>query len=281
MKNTSTVLLLGLANSMVFASEAEKNKAVYSEINDVLTVQEAQGRFDWLEKCYPGILVEIWENTHDVTQIIKDQDKIDQLRGLWLSERKLADKRVNYLSFSNPDFSNPYDWYPENSKNALCSNMPTEYEAVALQTTILNRKYCDNIASESDLEWIDSVNINGQVHYSNGAPYSFISGKMFTLSRNQQQDFTITATTDDPEKWDAIMGLRVWLDMNHDSRFDKSEMIYGSYMENELSFSVTLPDSAQPGITLMRIAGDAGGGYNDACRSIQFGEVEDYLINIQ
>lgn len=280
-KTLPALFALILASGSAFCSEAEENKAVYNEINDVLTVAEAQGRFDWLEKCYSGVLLEVWEKSHDSTQFIKDREKIAQLKALWLSDNKIANKKVNYLSFANADFTNPYNWYPENSGNALCTNMPPEYEPVALQTTQLNRKYCSNASSDSALEWINSVSVNDQIHHSKGANYSFISGKVFNLFRKKDTTIKVTATTDQPDVWPAVMGVRTWIDFNHNGLFEESEMIHQEYIEDDTEFTFEVPDSAITGLTLMRVAGDANGGFDDACKNIEYGEVEDYLVNIQ
>lgn len=263
-----------------FNANADIDQANYSELGDLLTTDEAVGRFDWLNKCYSGLLVEIWEKTHDTTQILTDTQKIQQLKNLWVSDQKIDEKRVNYLTYANPDFTNPYSWYAGTSADQSCSTMPAEYEPVELKTSVLNQSYCSASSLESKWEWITGVKVNDFLHESAGDDYTMVSGKALNVKANEVLDVTLTAGTSDPE-FPVYMAFRVWLDLNQDGELTQTEMIHHSYVETSASFTYTIPESAEKGFTLMRVTGDYAGGYNNACRGADYGEVEDYLVNIQ
>ncbi|KZN51083.1 GEVED domain-containing protein [Pseudoalteromonas luteoviolacea] len=255
-------------------------QAQYSELGDVLTPAEAQGRFAWLNKCYDGLLVEMWEQMFDTREIIPKDQKIQQLRELWLSQEKVAAGQAQYVTFANEDFTNPYEWTAGTSENQACTIMPPEYQAVALKTTVLKHKYCENKSYNSEWEWIESVKVDGFEHVSGSHNHTMVSGKALTLSANKRTQFTITPGKIIPE-YPGYFALRAWVDWNHNGTFESNEMIHHSTGEGVFEFTHDIPTDVPKGITVMRLALDAGGGFNNACTRIQYGEVEDYLVTVR
>ncbi|MCL1124946.1 GEVED domain-containing protein [Shewanella surugensis] len=273
----SLVFLLGLSGSV--AAEGIDD-AAFNELGDLLTVDQAQGRFDWLEQCYSGLMVEIWEKTHDATQVLTNSEKIRQLKELWVSQDKITKGQVNYLSFANADFTNPYGWYAGTDVTQNCTLMPTEYEAVALKTTVIDHQYCANASYDSEWEWIASVSMDGKTHASNANPYTQVSGLVFPMRLNQEHEMALTPgfqIPDDP----SFLGARVWIDWNQDGSFSIDEMVFSGQGSETFNFNVAVPSTATPGVSMMRVAMDAGGGFNNACTRNWYGEVEDYLVTVQ
>jgi hypothetical protein len=260
-------------------NELEQN-ANYNEVGDLLTVSQAQGRFAWLEKCYDGLLVEIWEQSHDTTQIVSKEEKLKQLRALWLSDDKLTKGRAQYLTFANSDFSNPYNWQAGNSENDACSTMPPEYVPVALQTTMLANQYCANQSYDNEWEWISKVTVEEFGHESVGHSYTAVTGKVITLPAGRAVKMSVTPGNKEPQ-YPSYVALRVWIDWNQDGQLSESEMVYKSASDGVFQFAFEVPTEMPEGVTLMRVATDAGGGSDDACKRIQYGEVEDYLVTIR
>lgn len=273
----SLVFLLGLSGSV--AAEGVDD-AAYNELGDLLTVDQAQGRFDWLEKCYDGLMVEIWEKTHDATQVLTNSEKIRQLKALWISQDKLTKGQVNYLTFANADFTNPYEWYAGTDSTQDCTLMPTEYEAVALKTTVIEHQYCANVSYDSEWEWIASVSMDGKTHASHANPYTQVSGLVFPMRLNQEHKVVLTPGFQVGEE-PSFLAARAWIDWNQDGSFSSDEMVFSDEGNEAFTFNVIVPNSATPGIAMMRVAMDAGGGSDNACTRIWYGEVEDYLVTVQ
>ncbi|KZN57572.1 hypothetical protein N473_06715 [Pseudoalteromonas luteoviolacea CPMOR-1] len=289
MKNTNlqitlpALTLLSIATTSVMANEDPKaiiQQAQYSELGDVLTVSQAQGRFAWLKKCYDGLLVELWEQMYDSRAIVPKEQKLNQLKALWLSNTKIAAGKAQYLTFANPDFSNPYDWYAGTSEAQACTTMPPEYRPIALKTTLLSRSYCENRSYDNDWEWIESVKVDKFEHASGSKSHTMVSGKVLTLSANKTVSFTITPGNEDPT-FPSYVAARVWIDWNHNGQFDANERVYRGASDQPFTFNVDVPNNVPEGITLMRVATDAGGGFDDACERIHYGEVEDYLVTVR
>ncbi|MEC4088244.1 GEVED domain-containing protein [Pseudoalteromonas rubra] len=278
------VLLVSLGLPVLaLASEQNTNthqQARFSELGDLLTVEQAQGRFAWLSKCYDGLLVELWERMHGTTDIVGKEEKLRQLRELWLSDAALAAGKAQYLTFANVDFTNPYQWYAGTSAGEACSILPPEYEPVALKTTVLPRPYCDNRSYDHEWEWISEVTVDDFIHQSEKHEHSLVSGKVIVLRANQAAKVTIKPGNKQPE-FPSYVAVRVWLDWNHNGQFEQSEMVYRSASSGVFKFLLDVPTTVPEGLTLMRIATDAGGGSDNACTRIHYGEVEDYLVTVR
>ncbi|MBQ4850580.1 GEVED domain-containing protein [Pseudoalteromonas sp. MMG012] len=272
-------LLMCIAATVQANTESETS-ANYNELGDLLTVQQAQGRFAWLEKCYDGLLVEVWERAFDTTDIISKEQKLAQLRALWLSPERLAQGHAQYLTFANSDFTNPYNWHAGANVADACSTMPPEYVPVALKTTILKNSYCDNVAFDSEWEWIDKVTLDDFSHDSARHSYTAVSGKVITLSAGREASMTITPGNKEPQ-YPSYVAARVWVDWDQDGQFSDSEMVYKSASDGVFKFAISVPTEQPEGVTLMRVATDSGGGSDNACNRIHYGEVEDYLVTIR
>ena len=80
----------------------------------------------------------------------------------------------------------------------------------------------------------------------------------------------------------AYGGLcNVYIDYNHDGTFQTNEKVFsGSYSTaNTITGNITIPTTATPGLTRMRVVADEG---NSAppCGTYSYGETEDYTVNI-
>ncbi|TMP37248.1 GEVED domain-containing protein [Pseudoalteromonas rubra] len=281
---TLLVLILAFSGSAVASVLEQHNdkhqQARYSELGDLLTVEQAKGRFAWMSKCYDGLLVELWEQMYGTTDVVQKEEKLRQLKELWLSDAALVAGKAQYVTFANADFTNPYQWYAGTSANEACSIMPVEYEPVALKTTVLPRSYCDNRSYEHEWEWISEVTVDDSTHQSEKHAHSLISGKVFVLRANQASKVTIKPGNKEPE-FPSYVAARVWVDWNHNGQFESSELMYRSASSGIFEFLLNVPATVPEGLTLMRVATDAGGGSNNACTRIHYGEVEDYLVTVR
>jgi len=88
--------------------------------------------------------------------------------------------------------------------------------------------------------------------------------------------------------FEYAMSMRTWIDYNQDGVFAASELVYqgptitGWTATHVYNFSITPPLSATPGVTGMRVIcyETAGPAALDGCSTYNWGETEDYLVNI-
>ncbi len=139
--------------------------------------------------------------------------------------------------------------------------------------------YCDSQGNDSSYEWIDLVRLNninnvtgddgGYADYTNltaNVPYG--SNTMYVSAGFSGSSYL--------EYW------KIWIDYNKDGDFEDSGELLASGSSSSsgtLSASFTVPTSASPGVTRMRVSMK----YNSAqssCETFTYGEVEDYSVNI-
>jgi hypothetical protein len=81
-------------------------------------------------------------------------------------------------------------------------------------------------------------------------------------------------------------GTRVWIDFDHNGQFDTYELLHDSYnaltaltMVN-VPFNISIPATALPGMTRMRVVINEFNSTPSPCGTYNFGETEDYMVNI-
>lgn len=103
---------------------------------------------------------------------------------------------------------------------------------------------------------------------------------MMTVQQLQEVTLSITMAS----TWSGDMaGLKAWIDFNQNGLFEGSEIVFnsGSYVgmgTHEISF--TIPITAVPGVTRMRIRNYYWNSFFEACDILGDGEAEDYAVNI-
>jgi len=144
--------------------------------------------------------------------------------------------------------------------------------------------YCISRTRMED-EWISRVSLNDLVNES-GSDFGYgdFTGRSTDLTISETYDLTVSigyasASFDE--------NIQAWVDFNQDGIFDEvTENILNLDEDvlNEHTAQFQIPDDAVLGLTRMRIALKWRGG-NDRnksmpCDSYDFGEVEDYCVNI-
>jgi len=159
---------------------------------------------------------------------------------------------------------------------------PSAYSASTLFTTQLT--YCDANGNDDSYEYISQVQIDSWSKTSgdgaNGTGYSdFTSDTPTDLEIDSQYTLTITPT------WTGSTyseGYAAWIDYDRDGTFSAAERIYQSAATNSSSVSgqFTVPSGTLAGTTRMRILMDDATTPNNPCGTFNYGEVEDYTVNI-
>lgn len=143
--------------------------------------------------------------------------------------------------------------------------------------------YCASSGSRVTYEWIERVQI-GTINNQSGANtggYGDYTAKTTDLTTGSSVNITLTpgwASTRYNE------GFTVWIDYNRDGDFaDAGEKVFttsSASTVSPISGSITIPSTAQAGLTRMRVTMAYNAVPNDPCATIGDGEVEDYLVNI-
>ena len=174
--------------------------------------------------------------------------------------------------------------------SGVCSGN-TVYSAVDNFTTVLN-DYCEpgNFATHY-ARYISRIrfgslaqNINNTTGFDNG--YGDYTTEVADLYKDNNYILQINVQ----KNWNDWMGYKVWIDFNGDGDFeDVGEEVWdnGGNNSNQNYFnpSIYIPTYAVNGLTKMRVAMRRDGAPGDPCNAAgsnwQYGEIEDYMLNLQ
>lgn len=139
--------------------------------------------------------------------------------------------------------------------------------------------YCESKGDDASYEWIDNVVI-GELSNNSGENDGYIlfddpSATLYTLNTT---NVTLTpgfsGSTYD-EYW------KIWIDMDHNGVFDDTELLFSNDLTDlEVTGSFVIPATSELGVTRMRVSMRYD-NEQTACETFNYGEVEDYCVNIQ
>ncbi|MEW7279066.1 choice-of-anchor B family protein [Aquimarina sp. 2201CG1-2-11] len=162
------------------------------------------------------------------------------------------------------------------------SGSPSNYSAsIRFTTNSVEINYCDSNGRTTSDEYISNVNlgtINNTTTASSGGygDYTTISTD---LSIGNSNTITITPT------WTGSIyaeAYSVWIDYNRNGDFtDAGEQVWSNTPSTATTVNgtFTVPTGTPKGITRMRVSMKYN-GVPTSCESFQYGEVEDYSVNI-
>ena len=145
--------------------------------------------------------------------------------------------------------------------------------------------YCATLGMEPWVEWISHVNFGDIENSSFKEQYADFTGLTTDVSIGSTFPITIQADFAYPHFDEYI---RIWIDFNQDADFeDDGELVLEAIhptgpdgtLPPFLSGDIAIPTTATPGGTRMRISMKRD-AYADPCESFDFGEVEDYSVNL-
>ncbi len=144
-----------------------------------------------------------------------------------------------------------------------------------------NCELIDIIANVKVTTLTDSILINNASDCGiNGFSDYTIDNSVDTIRVNTNQSYRVNVFVGNG----GLENVGFWVDFNHDEIFESSEYTsLGTGSLINLTGVLHVPDTALLGITRIRFRVKCTGIINasDACTFIQFGETEDYLVNIQ
>ncbi len=145
----------------------------------------------------------------------------------------------------------------------------------------IDNAYCPSNAEQSDFEWIETVTLNTLSNNSgNDGGYGDYTGMATDLTTGQVYNMSLTPGFDGFEYGERYV---VWIDYNHDGDFnDPNETVYASTAPTDavVSFMLVIPEEALDGPTRMRVAMRFDLNPELCVEDYDFGEVEDYCVNI-
>lgn len=165
---------------------------------------------------------------------------------------------------------------------SVCTSTNSSYSSsTQFTTTEVQLNYCASNGNSTSDEYISRVQFGSIDNTTNAGAggYSDQTSLSSNLTIGDATAITITPT------WTGTIydeGYAVWVDFNKNGSFDDAgEQVYSAAASKNTSVSgsFTAPSSAQLGSTRMRVSMKYN-GIPTSCESFNYGEVEDYSVNI-
>ncbi|MEL6718532.1 MAG: GEVED domain-containing protein, partial [Bacteroidota bacterium] len=140
--------------------------------------------------------------------------------------------------------------------------------------------YCNSTGTSTFYEHIQAVAFDGNTNTSgnNGGYADFTGSVTFNALLNNSYSISLTPGFNGSAYNE---GWSVWIDYNADGDFtDSGEQVFTGVSSSTLNGNISIPASATVGTTRMRVAMQYNAVQNNSCATFQYGEVEDYAINI-
>ncbi|KAB8155768.1 choice-of-anchor D domain-containing protein [Kordia sp. TARA_039_SRF] len=159
--------------------------------------------------------------------------------------------------------------------------------ALLLCFSIAHAQYCASTGLDAAGEHISRVQLNtmdnNQGISAPASGYTDFTGSVTPTDLEVGTNYNITIT----KTWTSTVyneALAVWIDYNQDGDFfDAGESVFSDAAANTttpVTINFTIPLSALTGNTRMRIQMKGDDPVLNACETFNFGEVEDYTVNI-
>jgi serine protease len=181
----------------------------------------------------------------------------------------------------------------EVSVRAVCAGESTDFSAPFFFYTedcgvCAQADYCPSMAEQATSEWIASVQIGEWVHASSpgGNGYQDFSNGQAPLLQFLPQSVQPVLLTPGFSGLPAKEYFRIFVDFNLDGDFeDAGEMAFdaGYALEIPVGGNLVVPDFQTPGIARLRVVMKYMTPNDDsptACEAFDFGQVEDYCVQL-
>ncbi|MFT4601978.1 MAG: hypothetical protein ACI857_002164, partial [Arenicella sp.] len=174
--------------------------------------------------------------------------------------------------------------------NSICGTDTSNNTSTTTFTTTgcpqcIEGPYCANAATDGVDEWIEEFTIGAYTNTSgNDLGYGdFLTTSSISLDKGVAYNITVV-----PD-WGGTLyneQSRIWIDLDQNGVFDAADLLYdqGTPTQTNATGTVTVPLTALDGSTRMRVQMAYIGGTTTlpgVCNTFQWGEVEDYCVEIQ
>ena len=145
--------------------------------------------------------------------------------------------------------------------------------------------YCESFGSTTEDEWIETITVHDYTNDSgdDGGYGDYTGDIATTLLLGETYNVSLTPGFSGQD-WDEY--FRIWIDLNQDGEFTADELVYDAGQATTVTITgeIEIPETAFTGVTRMRISMKYYGGWTPAapspCEEFDFGEVEDYCVEI-
>ncbi|MEZ5082710.1 MAG: GEVED domain-containing protein [Bacteroidales bacterium] len=191
------------------------------------------------------------------------------------------DVMVRYIN----DLNDPIDPYDSLNLNSFYPHMETEFANVRFFKIDLTGQYCipQTINGTINGDFVDGITFNELANLGTGGQgglaYHNYTSYTTPVERDRYYELTVQAQTSG-----ANGSIAAWIDFNGDKDFDdEGERVL--HMNNagpsqEVSALIKIPADAELGITLLRVRNSADPVLFTSCGAVDYGETEDYTVNI-
>jgi len=167
----------------------------------------------------------------------------------------------------NPDYQGQLGSGRLNAYGALTGEAPDPPAAT----------YCTSKGNDASYEWIAEVQIGTYTNSSDGAGYTDFTNETVELTAGESYDISLTpgfSNSSYDEYW------KIWIDYNNDTSFTSDELVYdaGSLSSSTVTGTINVPSDVS-GVKRMRVSMKYN-GEQTPCETFDYGEVEDYNVNI-
>jgi len=174
----------------------------------------------------------------------------------------------------------PLTSYEVQVRSICPDNSTSNYSSsVNFTTTEVQLNYCNSASTNISDEYIGRLQLNTIDNVSGGQFYTDFTNISTDLNKGNQYTITVTPT------WTGTVyseGYAVWIDYNKDGDFDDAgEQVWSqaATQTTPISGGFTVPSGAADGATRMRVSMKYN-GIPASCETFQYGEVEDYTVNL-
>lgn len=175
----------------------------------------------------------------------------------------------------------PSTMYDVEVRSKCDTNTSSYSSTINFTTTMIS--YCSSNGQSTQDEYISYVMLN-TINNSSSDGYTSTGYSDFT-SISTDLDKNLTHTISVTKYWTGSVyaeAVAVWIDFNMDGDFndpDENVLSSNASTTNPVSGTITIPSGALLGTTRMRVSLKYN-ALSTPCESFQYGEVEDYTVNI-
>lgn len=138
--------------------------------------------------------------------------------------------------------------------------------------------YCASASTNASSEWISNVTVGALNKTSTSSKYSDFTSLSVNVTRGASVSCSVTPAFSGSSYTEYF---RIWIDYNKDGDFaDSGEQVFSKSGKAKVSGTFTVPSTAKTGATRMRVSMKYS-AYPTYCETFNYGEVEDYTVNIQ
>jgi PKD repeat protein len=181
---------------------------------------------------------------------------------------------TNVLNATGLTANTIYEWQVK-ANNAAGSSV---FSALATFTTLTFTAYCASEGDNATYEWISKVDVGSFTNASGAAGYSDFTAQTIVMEVGKSYNLTLTPGFSGSSYYEY---WKIWIDLNGDGVFSASELLFdpSATSKTAINGTLTIPTGTTLRTTRMRVTMKYNNAAN-ACEAFDYGEVEDYTVNI-